>query len=282
MSPASSVIAGFAVVSPAVRVTEPAARRKPSAVATTVYVPAEAVRLKVPSVFAVTEVTSVFSALYRLTVTGLPACTSPVSVPVVGRGVEVGVADASGVDVNVGVGDTSGVEVCVAVEVGVGDTYGVAVEVSVTVGVGDSSGVEVDVGVDVSVGVGDSSGVGVKVGVAVFSGVSVNVGVGVLKAITVRLAGVEGSALSTPSPLETRATHSIVVWPACKPSTLKLKAAPPVTAFLPLLPAIARMKLPFWGVVAAITGSIPKRSVRVIFPTSTRLALYVQVNSALV
>src|SRR5512143_3424816 len=120
ISPASRVTAGLVLVSPAVRVTEPAARRKPSAVATAVYVTAGAVRLKVPSVFTTADVTNALLASYKLTVTGLPACTSPVSVPVVGRGVEVGVGDTSGVKVNVGSG----------VKVGVGDSSGVAVNVA--------------------------------------------------------------------------------------------------------------------------------------------------------
>jgi hypothetical protein len=47
------------------------------------------------------------------------------------------------------------------------------------------------------------------------------------------------------SPFETRAVHSIAVCPACKPVTLKVKAAPLVVALLPLLAAIATMKLPF-------------------------------------
>jgi hypothetical protein len=47
------------------------------------------------------------------------------------------------------------------------------------------------------------------------------------------------------SPLDTRAVHSIAVWPACNPFALKVKAAPFVVALLPLLPAMATMKLPF-------------------------------------
>src|SRR5512143_1009576 len=280
ISPAARVTAGFVLVSPAVSVTEPDARRKPSAVATTVYVPAGAVRLNVPSGFGVTDVTAALLASYRVTVTGLPSWTSPVRVPVVGTGVEVGVGDSRGVDVNVGVGDSTGVEVNVAVGGSVGVEVGSSVTgVEVNVGVGDS------IGVSVTVGVGDSMGVEVNVGVGVSNGVgvscvSIGVGVGVLSRKMIdRLAGVDGSAVNTPSPFEIRAWQSIAVCPPCKPVTSKTNAAPPPMAFLPLLPAIATMKLPFCGVVAAITGSSPKRSVRLIFPIWSKPALYVQVNS---
>ena len=59
MSPAKSVIVGFVFVLPPVIVAEPCALRKPLEVARIVYEPAGAVRLKVPSLFAVTEVTKV-------------------------------------------------------------------------------------------------------------------------------------------------------------------------------------------------------------------------------
>ena len=48
----------MAVVLPPTIVAEPSALRKPLAVAAIVYVPAGAVRLKVPSGLAVTEVTN--------------------------------------------------------------------------------------------------------------------------------------------------------------------------------------------------------------------------------
>ncbi len=54
---------------------------------------------------------------------------------------------------------------------------------------------------------------------------------------------------------------------------LKVKAAPPVVAFLPLLPAIATIKLPFWGPLMAMAASAPKRLAMVILLTSPRLAL---------
>jgi hypothetical protein len=59
MSPASRVIVGLVFVLPPVIVAEPCALRKPLEVARIVYDPAGAVRLKVPSLFAVTEVTKV-------------------------------------------------------------------------------------------------------------------------------------------------------------------------------------------------------------------------------
>lgn len=282
ISPASKVTFGFVVVLPGFNTAEPCALRKPLAVANTVYVPAGAVRLNVPSKLAVTEVISVFPASNKLTVTGLEAITCPFNVPF-GRGVgdAMGVGDSIGVDVNVDVGDSTGVKVNVGVgdstgvnvNVGVGDSTGPDVCVAVAVGV--SPGAEVCVavavspGAEVSVAVGDSTGEGVKVGVAPFP-------------LMVRLAEVEGRVVRTLFPCETRAIHSIADCPACNPLTLKLKAAPLVVALLPLLPAIATMKLPFCGVVNAAAGSGPKRFVTTMLFTSTRLALYVQVNSALV
>src|SRR6266508_6330630 len=117
ISPAAKLIVGIVVVFPAVNVIEPWALRKPLTVAVTVYIPAGALRLNVPSVLAVTDMTSVFVASYKLTVTGLLASTCPVSAPVVGTGVAVGVA------VNVDVGDAVGVgdsTVVVAVGVAIG------------------------------------------------------------------------------------------------------------------------------------------------------------------
>ena len=144
---------------------------------------------------AATEVTSTFAALYKPTVTGLPASTCPVSVPS-GNGVAVG--DSTGVDVNVGMGvdDSTGVAV--------GDPPGV----DVNVGTGDSTGVEV--GDSTGVEVGDPPGVAVNVGTGDSAGVGVRVGVGALPR-TVRLAAVEGRLVRTLSPLETRTLHSIAV-----------------------------------------------------------------------
>ena len=142
ISPASNVTLGWVVVLPAVNVTEPRAPRNPLAMAVTVYVPAGAVRLNVPSKLAVTDVTGALFVSYRVTVTGLLAFTCPVSVPF---GRDVGVGEGSGVKVDVGVGDSTGVDV----SVGVGESTGAMVEV----GVGDSSGVEVSIGVETKVGV---------------------------------------------------------------------------------------------------------------------------------
>src|SRR6185503_18511717 len=114
---------GFVLVLPPVIVAEPSAMRNPLALAVIVYVPAGAVRLKLPSGSAVMEVTSV-SAAYRLTVTGLLARTCPVRLPSVGA---VGVGEPTGADpVAVGAGEPAGVGVevstgvdCVAVGVAV-------------------------------------------------------------------------------------------------------------------------------------------------------------------
>lgn len=208
-------------------------------------------------------------ASYRPTVTGLPASTCPVSVPGA-TGVEVGVGDAVdvGVAVSVGVED---VGVGVAVSVGV-DVGGVIVPVGVSVGV-DVGGVTVPVGVSVGVEVG---GVIVPVGVAVSVGVEeveVGVDVGVALPTTVRLVPVEGRLVSTPSPFDTRALHSMALCPACKPLALNVKAAPLVVALFPLLPAMATMKLPLCGPLIATAASAPKRLVAAMLLTSTRLGL---------
>src|SRR5215510_7507924 len=118
ISPASRSIVGNVVVFPPVMVTEPCALRNPLAVATTLYIPGGAVKANVPSTLAGTDAASVSSTLYKLIVTGLEACTCPVSVPA-GKG--VGVAEATDVAVNTGVGDSTGV----AVNSGVGDSTGV-------------------------------------------------------------------------------------------------------------------------------------------------------------
>jgi hypothetical protein len=212
----------------------------------------------------------------------------------------VAVGEETGVDVEVGSGDPSGVEVCVAV--GVGDSTGVddPSGVDVAVGVPPGSGVVVSVGVllgsevevvvgvppgsDVDVTVGDvpGSGVDVTVGVPPGSevevgdskgvGVDVNVAVGALP-IMVRLAGVDGSEVRILSPFETRAVHSMVACPACKALALKVKADPLVTALLPLLPAMATMKVPFCGSLTAAAASAPKRLPTAILLTCTKPAL---------
>jgi hypothetical protein len=166
---------------------------------------------------------------------------------------EVGVGVAVSVGVEVG-GVMVPVGVAVAVSVGV-EEVGVIVPVEVAVAV--SVGVE-----EVAVGVGDSTDVGVAVGV------EVEVGVG-SSPTTVRLVPVEGRLVSMLSPLDTRAVHSIALWPACNPLALKVKAAPFVVALLPLLPATATMKLPPCGPLIATAGSAPKRLVVVILLTST-------------
>ncbi len=79
-------------------------------------------RLNVPSTLAVTEVTSVSVASYKLTVTTSLASTCPASVPELEGG-------------SVAVDDPIGVAVCVCEAVAVGDSLGVdAVKVGVAVG----------------------------------------------------------------------------------------------------------------------------------------------------
>lgn len=196
---------------------------------------------------------------------------------------EVGVAVSTGVD-DVGVAVSPGVEeVGVALstgveEVGVVDSTGVEVEevgVALSTGVVVSTGVE-EVGVAVStgvadVGVGDSAGVE-GMGVGVSNGVGVKLGVGTSPTI-VRFVPVDGKLVSILSPLDTRTVHSMGVCPACKPVALKVKAGPLAVALLPLLPAIATMKLPFWGPLIATAGSGPNRLVTAILLTCTNVAL---------
>src|SRR5262249_19821598 len=152
--------------------------------------------------------------------------------------------EGSGVSVNVGVGDTSGVEV----NVGVGDSAGVAVSTGVVVstgveeptGVADPSGGELDnwgeeptgvaVSLDTEVGVGDSTAVEIAVGAV---------------PVMVTSAPVEGRAVRSLFPVETRTVHSTEVCPACNPVTSKVKTGPLVVALFPLLPAIATIKVPF-------------------------------------
>ena len=83
------------------------------------------------------------------------------------------------------------------------------------------------------------------------------------------------------SPFETRARHSISACPVVNPFTLKVKAAPLEVAFWPLLPAIARIKLPFEGPLIADTGFTPKRPAMVMLLISIKADWYVHVNSVL-
>ncbi len=292
MSPASNVTLGMVVVPALVIVAEPAALKKPGAVATTAYVPAGAVRLNVPSGLAGTVATNVLVLSYNLTVTALPARTCPLRVPA-GNGVAEGTAVfvGTGVSVMVAVGDATGVSVTagVSVKVGVGEAAGVSVTegVSVTAGVsvGVTPGANVEVGVAVSVvevevAVGVSLVPEVAVAVGVSSGAGVEVAVGTLPEMVTEAAPVEESGVSVLLPVETRAVQSTEACPACNAFTSKVKTSPLVVALLPLLPAIATMKLPFCGPLTALTGSVPKSVPTVILLTSSKLGSYVQVNSA--
>ena len=57
---------------------------------------------------------------------------------------------------------------------------------------------------------------------------------------------------------------------------------PLVVAFLPLLPAMARMNCPFEGPLNAEAGSAPKTSAIAMLVAEITAGLYEQVNSALV
>src|SRR5688572_24149546 len=96
-SPATNLVGGCVLVLPPTIVAAPSVLRWPLAEARMPYLPAGAVKLKVPSALAVTEVTNESSRLYSSSVTGLPANTCPVRVPVVGMGVAVGVGEPPGV-----------------------------------------------------------------------------------------------------------------------------------------------------------------------------------------
>src|SRR5215213_4670095 len=123
ISPASRVTVGLLLGLPPVIMADPWALRKPLEVARTVYEPTGAVRLKVPSLLAVTEVTNVVP-IYRLTVIGLTANTCPVREL---SGKAVGVGDSTGVK-EVDVAVSTGVEeVGVVVSTGV-DAVGVVVD----------------------------------------------------------------------------------------------------------------------------------------------------------
>lgn len=205
------------------------------------------------------------------------AITVPFRFPL-GRGVDVNVGDTTGVKVEVGVAVCAG---NVAVKVGVAVSTGmdeVAVGLVVTgvkeVAVGEAPGVN-------EVAVGETTGVWeAEVAVAV-TGVSdvavgettgVNVAVGPVP-VTVMLVPVDAISVKILSPFETRASHSIGEVPASKPVTLNVKAEPLVVALFPLLPAMAKMKLPFCGPLSAVTGSAPNRLVATGVPTLTKLGL---------
>lgn len=138
-------------------------------------------------------------------VTGLPANTCPVRVPL-GRGVEVGRV-GTGVAVNVGVSDGTGVKdaVGVAVSTGVKDV-GVGELTEVEVGVAVLTGVK-DVGVAVSTGVKEV-GVGDAPGVSEATGVGVKVAVGKVP-ITVTVPPVDEICVRALFPVETRTVQSI-------------------------------------------------------------------------
>lgn len=136
ISPANRLTAGKVAVVPPVIVAEPCALRNPLAVATTVYVPETALRLKVPSGLAGMDATNVPLASYNLTITGSVARTCPVRVPIRG-----GVGVSVGVLVGVSVGMFVGVSVGVLVGVYVGVLVGVGVSVEVGVGVCEAVGV---------------------------------------------------------------------------------------------------------------------------------------------
>ena len=222
---------------------------------------------------AVTDVTSVLVASYKPTVTGLLASTCPVRVPS-GKAVAVAVGDSTGVE-DVGVAVSTGVEeVGVAVSTGVSEV-GVAVSTGVSdVGVAVSTGVS-DVGVAVptgveEVGVGDSTGVE-EVAVGDSAGVGVDVAVGAVP-VTVRFVPVDGRVVRTLVPVDTRAVQLIAVCPACRPVTLNVKAGPLVVALLPLLPAIAKIKVPFCELLNAVAGSAPNKPAAATLLTATTFA----------
>ena len=159
---------------------------------------------------------------------------------------------------------------------GVGDSTGVEVSVGkVPTGVGDPTGVEVAVSLGPAVAegpaVGDSTGVEVSVGFTVPTavGVCVTVAVGALPVMVITVP-VEERDVSTLLPVETRTAHSTEVCPACNAVTLKVKTGPLVVALLPLLPAIATMKLPFCGPLIAAAASAPNRDPMVMLLTSSR------------
>src|ERR1051325_6388752 len=122
---------------------------------------------------------------------------------------------------------------------------------------------------EVEVAVGGTPGVDVDVGGGGPTGV--DVGMGVFPRIT-RLAPTNGSSVRRLSQVETRALHSTADWPAFKPVRLNVNTVPSVVALLPLLPAMATMKLPFCGPLIAATVSLPNKLAIEMLLTSTRLA----------
>ena len=139
-------------------------------------------------------------------------------------------------------------------------------------------------GVEITVGVAEGEvevGINVEVGEA-GTGVEVTVGVGVDNPRTVMLVPTYGMLVNAPFPCEMRAVQSMAVSPACKPFTVKVKTVPLVVALFPFLPAMAAMKLPPCGPKIVVAASAPKRFVKTMLLASRRLALYVQVISALV
>src|SRR5512147_585042 len=119
---------------------------------------------------------------------------------------------------------------------------------------------------DVAVGVGVFSKTGVG-GTVVTPGV----GVGTTTLVMFNTAPSHSMLVRVLSPLEVRALHSSAVCPATKPLTSKVNTGPLVVARLPLLPAIATMKLPFCGPLMATAASVPKRLVVTMLLTSARL-----------
>ena len=98
---------------------------------------------------------------------------------------------------------------------------------------------------------------GILVGVSVAEG-CVAVGVAVPPRI-VNVSVTNGMSVRVLFPCETRALHSIVVCPACKPFTLNVNTVPLVVALLPSLAATATIKLCAPGPFTTDTVSGPKR-----------------------
>ena len=124
------------------------------------------------------------------------------------------------------------------------------------------------------------AGVAVNTGVDEATGGGGNEGVGVLTRM-VTLVPIEGRLVRRLFPCETRASQFTADCPATKPLIMNVNTGPLVAALLPLLPAIATMKLPVCSLMAT-AASTPKRPVTRILLFSIRLELYVHVNSALV
>lgn len=102
------------------------------------------------------------------------------------------------------------------------------------------------------------------------------VGIGVTVGVfprTVMISAMDAMLSRELTPCETRAVHSMPVWPICIPVTLNVKAVPLAVALLLPLPAIATMKTPFCGPLIAETVSVPKRLEIVMLLDSIRLGL---------